>query len=70
MTLTTEGDETVLEAISRITMGRISIQLNESHDSLFIGDEHAHEILKLDQDQALELIENLTELASHMEEAE
>ncbi len=70
MILTVEHDENVLEAISRETMGRITIQINQDHEYLLIGDEHAQEVCKLDLNQVLTLIEDLTELASHMEEAE
>ena len=70
MILNVEGEETLLEAISRETMGRIAIQLNETHDCLLVGDKHDQEVLELDQDQILELIEELTELASHIEEVE
>jgi len=70
MILIVEHDENILEAISRETMGRITIQVSHNHDYLLIGDNHAHEVCKLDQHQVLDLIENLTELASHMEESE
>ncbi len=68
MNLETEGGESVLEAIARETGGRISIHLDDARHHLFVGDEHSHEVLKLDRDQTMELIEELTELASHMEE--
>lgn len=70
MKLVIEHDENVLEAISRETMGRITIQVSPNQDYLFIGDDHAQEVCKLDRHQVLDMIENLIELASQMEEAD
>ena len=67
MILETEGPESILEAIARETGGRISIHLNDDRNYLLVGDEHGQEVLDLDLDQVLELIDDLTELASHME---
>ena len=68
MILETEGPESILEAIARVTGGRISIHLNDSRNHLLVGDERGEEVLDLDLDQVLELIDDLTELASHMGE--
>ena len=68
MILETEGPESILEAIARETGGRISIHLNDDRNHLLVGDEDGQEVLNLDLDQVMELIEDLTELASHMEE--
>lgn len=70
MILETKGPESILEAIARETGGRISIHLSDSRNHLLVGDGDSQEVLNLDLDQVLELIDDLTELASHMGEEE
>jgi len=67
MKLIVNDDETILEAISR-KIDRLSIELNDTYDYLLIGDDQ--EGVMLNQEQVMELVEELTELASQMKEEE
>ena len=68
MKLEAEGHETILEAISRQSDGRIDIGLTNDYSMMIVGDSHSPEALELDHDQVLKLIEDLSELVSHMGE--
>ena len=68
MKLKVESHETILEAISRQSNGMIDFVLTNDYNKMMIGDSHSPEILELDHDQVVTLIEDLSELVSHMGE--
>lgn len=68
MKLEIETHETIIEAISRQTNGMVDIGLTNDYTRMMLGDAHGPDVLELDHDQVIELIENLSELVSHMGE--
>jgi len=67
MLLINESRESIIEALSQESLRRVSIRLNDTYKYLIIGDD---EVPMLNKDQVLELIEELTELHTHMEEVD
>ncbi len=68
MKLKVESHETILEAISRQSNGMIDFGLSKDYTMMVIGDAESPEVLELDHDQVITLIEDLSELVSHMGE--
>jgi hypothetical protein len=68
MKLVIEGSESAIEAIARQSEGMIDFNLTNDYNYVVVGDRHDPDSLELDHDQIIELIENLSELSSHMGE--
>lgn len=68
MKIKIKSHENTIDAIARQSNGMIGISLSKDYTTILLGDALSPEVLELDHDEAMTLLEDLSELVSHMGE--